>query len=144
MRDKAAECLQKKSHNLYNLMEEVWPCKNLYMASCKDAAYGYQKGLAQKFKIGKAENKDDITSMVCRDGLDETQVNRLLLLLLLFDADIGGDGVAFVCCCCLFQHPPFIDFSEICGPSIHSQPPSIPELRVTNEKIDIQHFKLTV
>ena len=46
--------LKKTNQNLYNLLEQIWPCNNPFVAICEDDAHGYTKGAAQKLIIGKS------------------------------------------------------------------------------------------
>ena len=75
--DLSRPCFKRKSINLYNLMEKIWPCGNIYTAVCKDAAYGFQWGLSQKMNIGKSRDPADISKMTCED-IDDPQVSDWL------------------------------------------------------------------
>ena len=63
-----------KIPNLYNLMEQVWQCKNTYLSVCEDAAHGFTKGLNTVFKIGKSKPNQK-SKMDCRDNLDQKEIS---------------------------------------------------------------------
>lgn len=67
---------KQKSPNLYNLMESLWQCSNDYIPVCKDANFKFDLGLAQKFKIGKAEDKSQPWKMTCREDLDKAEITN--------------------------------------------------------------------
>ena len=71
--EKEQKLFMDRSPNLYNLMKEIWPCKNTYTPVCKDAARGFKIGQFQTFNIGKVD-PNDVTQMICKSDLDEPEV----------------------------------------------------------------------
>merc|ERR1719261_1907024 len=73
----AREASRKRLHdnnpNLLNLVKEVWPCDNSYIAPCKDDAYGGKLQLAQTLKIGKADSNNP-QKMICHGDLDTAEI----------------------------------------------------------------------
>lgn len=72
-REASRKRLQDNNPNLLNLVKEVWPCNNAYIAPCKDDAYGGKLQLAQTLKIGKAD-PDDPQKMICQDNIDTAEI----------------------------------------------------------------------
>lgn len=72
-REASRKRLHDNNPNLLNLVKEVWPCNNAYIAPCKDDAYGGKLQLAQTLKIGKADPTDP-QKMVCHEDLDKAEI----------------------------------------------------------------------
>lgn len=72
-REASRQSLHNNNLNLLNLVKEVWPCNNSYIAPCKDDAYGGKLQLAQTLKIGKAHPTDP-QQMICHEDLDNAEI----------------------------------------------------------------------
>jgi len=69
----------KTNPNLFNLLDQIWPCKNTYVSVCEDFAHGWTKGLNQKLIIGKSD-PDDLSKMICDADLDVPEIDEVLPL----------------------------------------------------------------
>ena len=75
-KEKAREEGRKQRPNMFNIFERLWPCNNSYLSVCEDAAYGFTKGMAQRFIIGKSD-PDDRSKMICRNDVDKTEIEKV-------------------------------------------------------------------
>jgi len=76
----------KTNTNLFNFMDQIWPCKNTYVSVCEDFAYGWTKGLNQKLIIGKSDPKDR-SKMICQPDLDVSEIDEVQPLKSIPNAD---------------------------------------------------------
>jgi len=61
--------------NTFKIFEQLWPCNNNYLSVCEDAAYGFTKGMAQRFVIGKSD-PNDRSKTICRDDIDKPDIEE--------------------------------------------------------------------
>ena len=75
-KEKARKEGRKQRPNMFNIFKRLWPCNNSYLSVCEDAAYGFTKGMAQRFIIGKSD-PDDRSKMICRNDIDKTEIEKV-------------------------------------------------------------------
>jgi hypothetical protein len=51
--------------NMLNIVDILWPCKNIYIPDCEDSAYNFTKGLNQQLKIGRSNDASNPNIMTC-------------------------------------------------------------------------------